>query len=114
MESESLDDIKYNFLVGGDGNAYEGRGWNKEAALVSGFNDRSIIIAFIGTFSKLEPPQNQQVAAKLLIDRGVELKILHPNFRLYGHHQLDPSGVATDKLYDIVTTWPHWSNSTKT
>nr|CAH7742854.1 unnamed protein product [Callosobruchus chinensis] len=30
IESMGWNDIAYNFLVGGDGDAYEGRGWKKE------------------------------------------------------------------------------------
>ena len=32
-------DIGYNYLVGEDGQAYEGRGWNKEGAHTYGYND---------------------------------------------------------------------------
>lgn len=32
IESKNFSDIGYNFLVGGDGSAYEGRGWNKQGA----------------------------------------------------------------------------------
>lgn len=36
MESRSWDDIAYNFLVGGDGAVYEGRGWDKQGAHTKG------------------------------------------------------------------------------
>jgi hypothetical protein len=39
------------FLVGGDGNVYEGRGWHQVGAHTYGFNKRSIGIAMIGEFS---------------------------------------------------------------
>ncbi|KAG4074759.1 hypothetical protein HA402_006398 [Bradysia odoriphaga] len=32
-------DIGYNFLVGGDGSVYEGRGWNKQGAHKISFNE---------------------------------------------------------------------------
>lgn len=48
-------DIGYNFCVGGDGQVYEGRGWNRQGAHASGFNDRSVGICFIGTFTNSLP-----------------------------------------------------------
>lgn len=36
MESKNWDDIGYNFLVGGDGEVYEGRGWDKQGAHTKG------------------------------------------------------------------------------
>lgn len=36
IESKSWDDIGYNFLVGGDGSVYEGRGWDKQGAHTKG------------------------------------------------------------------------------
>lgn len=41
-------DIGYNFMIGGDGNIYEGRGWHKQGAHTSGYNRGSIGIAYIG------------------------------------------------------------------
>lgn len=42
--------ICFRFLVGGDGNVYEGRGWNKTGAHSPGYNDISIGICLIGNF----------------------------------------------------------------
>lgn len=36
MESRNWDDIGYNFMVGGDGDVYEGRGWDKQGAHTKG------------------------------------------------------------------------------
>jgi N-acetylmuramoyl-L-alanine amidase len=36
------DDIGYNFLVGEDGNIYEGRGWTQTGAHCIGYNSKSI------------------------------------------------------------------------
>ncbi|XP_055689348.1 peptidoglycan-recognition protein LC-like isoform X2 [Lutzomyia longipalpis] len=109
LESRGWDDIGYNFLVGGDGSAYEGRGWDKVGAHTKGFNVDSICIAFIGTFVKVTPPERQLLAAKKLIEWGVQLGKLSKDYRLYGHRQLIPSESPGAALYAIIKTWPHYS-----
>ncbi|XP_049298980.1 peptidoglycan-recognition protein LC-like isoform X1 [Anopheles funestus] len=109
-DSRNFSDIGYQFLVGGDGNAYEGRGWTKEGAHTKGFNNDSICIAFIGTFIKDPPPIAQLSAAKQLIQLGFQGKYLASNYSLYGHRQLAPFESPGKALYDIIKTWPHWSN----
>ncbi|CAF1595776.1 unnamed protein product, partial [Didymodactylos carnosus] len=42
MDGKGWDDIGYNFVVGADGNAYEGRGWERVGAHCKGYNSRSI------------------------------------------------------------------------
>ena len=42
MELRHFDDIGYNFLIGGDGIVYEGRGWNKQGAHTKGNNFKKI------------------------------------------------------------------------
>uniref|UniRef100_A0A1L8E2U6 Putative peptidoglycan recognition protein lc n=1 Tax=Nyssomyia neivai TaxID=330878 RepID=A0A1L8E2U6_9DIPT len=109
LESRGWDDIGYNFLVGGDGSAYEGRGWDKQGAHTLGFNTDSICIAFIGTFVKITPPERQLLAAQKLIEWGVQLGKLSKDYRLYGHRQFIPSESPGAALYAIIKTWPHWS-----
>ena len=36
MESKGWDDIGYNFMIGGDGAVYEGRGWDSQGAHTKG------------------------------------------------------------------------------
>lgn len=40
----------FSFLIGGDGNVYEGAGWHKVGAHTRGYNTRSLGIAFIGNY----------------------------------------------------------------
>lgn len=68
MNTRGWDDIGYNFLVGGDGNVYEGRDWDRLGAHTLGYNVRSIGIAFIGTFIEVKPPEHQLIAAQQLIE----------------------------------------------
>ena len=44
-------DIGYQFVIGEDGNIYEGRGWNFIGAHAPGYNAQSIGISIIGDFS---------------------------------------------------------------
>ncbi|XP_035785871.1 peptidoglycan-recognition protein LE-like isoform X5 [Anopheles albimanus] len=109
-ESRNFSDIAYQFLVGGDGNAYEGRGWTKQGAHTKGFNVDSICIAFVGTFIKYKPPIAQLSAAQQLIKMGLDNNYIAQNFSLYGHRQLAPFESPGQALYDIIKTWPHWSD----
>jgi N-acetylmuramoyl-L-alanine amidase len=51
MDTNKWNDIGYNFLVGEDGNVYEGRGWNTVGTHAGNFNKKSIGICFIGNFT---------------------------------------------------------------
>lgn len=110
IESQGWDDIGYNFLVGGDGAAYIGRGWDKQGAHTKGFNTKSIGIAFIGTFTKREPPPQQLKAARQLIEEGLRLKKLAPDYKLFAHRQLIASESPGEPLFKIIKKWPHWSD----
>nr|CAD7204377.1 unnamed protein product [Timema douglasi] len=108
IESFGWWDIGYNFLVGGDGYAYEGRGWNHVGAHALGYNNVSIGISIIGTFINVLPPDSQLLAAKQLIQRGVELGKVSPNYKLLGHRQVSATESPGTALYDEIKTWPNW------
>lgn len=110
MDSREWSDIAYNFLVGGDGSAYEGRGWDKQGSHTRGFNVRSICIAFIGTFNVVTPPDRQIVVAQKLIKEGIQLEKLIPNYKLYGHRQLISTQSPGSVLYEIIKKWDHWTD----
>lgn len=50
MNEKNWGDIGYNFVVGEDGNIYEGRGWSKHGAHSVSYNSKSIGICLIGNF----------------------------------------------------------------
>uniref|UniRef100_A0A905QWX5 Peptidoglycan recognition protein n=1 Tax=Rhodnius prolixus TaxID=13249 RepID=A0A905QWX5_RHOPR len=81
-------DMGMHFLVGGDGAAYTGLGWGKFGSHTIPFNRRSIAIYFIGTFVSILPPQRQIRAAKLLIEEGVKLGKIAPDYKLFAHKQV--------------------------
>lgn len=61
------DDIGYNYLVGEDGNAYEGRGWDHVGAQVRGYNFVSLGFALIGNYNTRLPNNAALTAVKQLI-----------------------------------------------
>ncbi|XP_032290489.1 peptidoglycan-recognition protein SC2 isoform X7 [Drosophila virilis] len=114
MDGWNWDHIGYNFLVGGDGMVYEGRGWDSQGAHTLGYNSDSIGISFIGTFIKIHPTDEQLQACKLLLEEGVRLKKLVPDYKLYGHRQLSATESPGEILYSIIQTWPHWTKKIPT
>ncbi|KAM4627099.1 peptidoglycan recognition protein 5 isoform 1-T1 [Polymixia lowei] len=61
MKERDFDDIGYNFLVGGDGTVFEGRGWGVIGAHTKGNNHDSLGIAFMGNFNIPHNPCHQAV-----------------------------------------------------
>ncbi|XP_031358997.1 peptidoglycan-recognition protein LC-like isoform X2 [Photinus pyralis] len=108
-EGRGWSDIGYSFLVGGDGNAYEGRGWYNVGAQVYGYNSACIGIAFIGIFGQVLPPLRQLNAARELIRIGLDLKVISPNYKLLTARQLQTTQSPGEALYKLVKTWDHWS-----
>lgn len=64
-------DIGYNFLVGEDGNAYEGRGWDRVGAHATNYNSVSLGISVIGSFSSKLPNDAALNVVQKLISCGV-------------------------------------------
>ncbi|XP_030373355.1 peptidoglycan-recognition protein LC isoform X4 [Scaptodrosophila lebanonensis] len=111
IESLQNDDVAYNFLIGGDGNVYEGRGWDKVGAHMKGYNERSLSFAYIGSFQKIPPSPKQLNVTSLLIADGIRLGKIAPNYKLMGAITLEPTitEYKAEQLYKSFNNWPHWS-----
>ena len=57
MNNKRLRDIGYNFVVGEDGNVYEGRGWDTFGAHSPAYNRNGIGICIIGDFRGMSVAQ---------------------------------------------------------
>ncbi|XP_046414678.1 uncharacterized protein LOC124176887 [Neodiprion fabricii] len=113
IESRNWSDIAYNFLIGGDAYAYIGRGWDHVGAHAYGYNSRSIGISFIGTYNTVAPSDHQMKALQQLIEIGVKSGKIAADYKLLGHRQVSKTLSPGDALYNIITTWPHWSPTPK-
>lgn len=110
MDNNHWDDIGYNFLVGEDGNVYEGRGWGKCGAHAPRYNSKSIGICVIGTFVSTLPNDAALDAIKDLIVWGAANGYITNNYKLLGHRQVRATQCPGDALYNEIKTWNHWSS----
>ncbi|XP_032669104.1 peptidoglycan-recognition protein 2-like [Odontomachus brunneus] len=111
MNDLGWDDIGYSFLVGGDGNIYEGCGWTREGAHTFGYNKKSIGIGFIGNFNRKRAKQNMLDAVHQLIQCGKSQGILRSNVRVIGARQVQSTSSPGEKLYEQIQSWPEWVSS---
>ncbi|XP_065089350.1 peptidoglycan-recognition protein LE [Ochlerotatus camptorhynchus] len=109
IESRRWHDIAYNFLVGNDGNAYEGRGWKRIGAHTHGYNSRAIGISFVGCFMNEIPAQIALEACKALIERGIENGYIQPDYKLLAHCQCSATESPGRRLFEELKTWPNWT-----
>ncbi|XP_076221970.1 peptidoglycan recognition protein 3-like [Nomia melanderi] len=110
MDANEWRDIGYNFLVGEDGNVYEGRGWGKHGAHSPPYNSRSMGICIIGNFTLSQPNAAAITTVQKLIDYGVSIGKIQGNYTLYGHRQTTSTKCPGDSLYNLIQSWPHWSS----
>ncbi|XP_022914682.1 peptidoglycan-recognition protein LE-like [Onthophagus taurus] len=105
IESRCFGDIGYNFLIGADGNAYEGRGWNIIGAHTYVYNKVSVGICFIGCFTMKLPSAVAMKKAKRLIDYGVRLGYIDKEYSLVGHCQCTTTESPGRTLFEELKTW---------
>lgn len=67
MSVSGWDDIGYNFLIGGEGRVYVGRGWDNVGAHTYGYNRISIAFSLIGNYQEDPPPSNMLDGVKNMI-----------------------------------------------
>nr|XP_015196380.1 PREDICTED: peptidoglycan-recognition protein SC2-like [Lepisosteus oculatus]XP_015196381.1 PREDICTED: peptidoglycan-recognition protein SC2-like [Lepisosteus oculatus]XP_015196382.1 PREDICTED: peptidoglycan-recognition protein SC2-like [Lepisosteus oculatus]XP_015196383.1 PREDICTED: peptidoglycan-recognition protein SC2-like [Lepisosteus oculatus]XP_015196384.1 PREDICTED: peptidoglycan-recognition protein SC2-like [Lepisosteus oculatus]XP_015196385.1 PREDICTED: peptidoglycan-recognition pro len=102
MEGRGFDDIGYNFLIGGDGSVFEGRGWGIVGAHTKRCNADSLGIALMGHFSSEAPSPAALSAARQLLDCGVAQGHLRPDFTLLGHRDVGDTECPGDQLYQAM------------
>ncbi|GCB67849.1 hypothetical protein scyTo_0000784 [Scyliorhinus torazame] len=108
MDKRGWCDIGYNFLIGEDGNIYEGRGWTKMGAHTRGYNDVSLGISIMGNFTSVVPNSKALNAAQSLIQCSASRGYLSSVYILKGHRQLRPTNCPGNALYQVIQTWPRW------
>lgn len=109
MNTNGWADIGYNYLIGGDGNIYEGRGWGRQGAHAPGYNNQSVGVAFIGLFTSALPTLNARNAAQALINCGISLNHIRPAYWVIGHRQGSATACPGNALFENLRTWPRFN-----
>lgn len=102
-------DIIYNFIVSGDGRVYVGCGFKIKGDHTFHHNDKSICIAFTGSYDKRGPSDTQVDAAKALIEFGVKNNFIASDYTLYAQRSLNPESTGK-ALFDVIMKWPNWKS----
>ncbi|KAJ8916771.1 hypothetical protein NQ315_005776 [Exocentrus adspersus] len=113
MNTNGWEDIGYNFLIGNDGNIYEGRGWGIHGAHAISYNARSLGICLIGNFEEYPPSESQLQALRELIACSLEENKLIEDYNLIGHNQESATLCPGKYLYNEIKTWSHFNNNPK-
>lgn len=100
METFGLGDIGYNFLIGCDGEVYEGRGFEVVGAHTHTVDKTSIGIAFIGNFMEIAPPSVSLEKCKALLKMGVDSGFIVPNYQVFGQSDFQAHDSPGRMLYN--------------
>lgn len=103
----------YNFMIGGDGHIYEGRGWDKEGGHSPGFNCASIGVAFLGNFEIIQLTPAMMEAYSVLIEEGIRRGALVKDYKMVGHFQVKSTASPGRNIRELISTWPHWDHLEK-
>lgn len=86
-----------------------GRGWFKQGAHTLNYNKFALGIAFIGCFVSKLPPQQSLKACKDLIDHGIRIGAISPDYQLLAHSQCRPFQSPGAKLVSEIETWKNFN-----
>ncbi|GLV32803.1 Peptidoglycan recognition protein SC1a [Carabus blaptoides fortunei] len=98
-------DIKYNFLIGGDGNMYEGRGWDVQNTIRAS----SINVALMGNFIYDRMTENIVTALNSLLTIGKQGGHLASDYKLVCHNQTVNTESPGTNAYRKIKTFPHFT-----
>jgi len=111
MDTNGWPDIGPNFMVGEDGNAYEGRGWDVIGDQETVYDTETLGISVIGTFTSILPNSAALNVVTQLIACGVSMAKLPPVYILHGHRDGGCTECPGQTFYDLIRTWPNYGGT---
>ncbi|KAJ8314151.1 hypothetical protein KUTeg_008712, partial [Tegillarca granosa] len=109
--TERWSDIGFNFVIGEDGNVYEGRGWQEIGVHTVGYNSVSLGIGIIGDFTSRLPSEAALNATKQLVKCGVDNGYISPNYTLIGHRDVGSTACPGTRLWELIHSWSHYNEN---
>lgn len=113
MDTRGWDDLGYSFLIGGDGRVYVSRGWDRSGAHTKGHNDDALAAAFIGDFSRHLPTPWAVRGLMRLLQCGVALGKIRPDYTLHGHRDANCRTCPGEALYAYISRWRRFGGKLK-
>ncbi|XP_012157241.1 peptidoglycan-recognition protein LD isoform X1 [Ceratitis capitata] len=108
MTLGNAQEVPFNFLIGGDRQTYEARGWNYESGLNLARQNATLVIAFIGNYTNMAPSTLQLHSALSLIAESVRLKKLQRQYKIYGLRNLTNSQNDGEALFGEIRQWAQY------
>ncbi|KAJ0172213.1 hypothetical protein K1T71_012186 [Dendrolimus kikuchii] len=87
------DDIGPNYIVGGNGLIFEGRGANIVGTMVKSYDHKCISVMFLGNYEHDPIIREQFDNLGILLKQLVMLKVLDPNYLITARCQVDDSTI---------------------
>jgi hypothetical protein len=112
-DNSQLDDIPFNFLIGGDGKVYEGRGFEYEGQHTSNidateYNSIGICIAFIGDHESTAPYENQLNILRAFIEYFISHEVINESYMIFSQDDLVYREVKASALKEAVSSFDHY------
>lgn len=102
-------DIGYNLCVGECGNAYMGRGWDRQGAHAPGYNNQSVGICIFGNFTSRQPNAAALTALQRTINCGVGMGHIASGHWVIGHQQASATACPGTALMNHVRGMPRFN-----
>ncbi|XP_017100140.2 peptidoglycan-recognition protein LD isoform X1 [Drosophila bipectinata] len=104
LQKTRKEELPYNFLITGDCQAFEARGWQYESFFSQDLPlASSLVIAFVGQFHRLPPNHCQLKVAQALLLESLKRRKLQPDYQLY------VLGRNTGAVERELELWPRYA-----
>ncbi|KRF84333.1 uncharacterized protein Dvir_GJ13194, isoform B [Drosophila virilis] len=106
LQRKHLGELPFNFLMAGDCETYEARGWQYASSFESLPQASSLVLAFVGDYSQWLPSLCQLQMAKALLWESQRRLKLQPSYQLYALRNVSRSEGDADALRHQLQLWP--------
>ncbi|XP_065361197.1 peptidoglycan-recognition protein 3 [Calliphora vicina] len=103
------EELPYNFLIGGDGQAYEVRGWKYQSSIEGVPQEQSLVIGIIGNFDHSSPSKILLQTVQSLIQESSKRRMVNRKYKIYGLRRNDHDRKEGEQLFTEIKGWPEFN-----